>query len=122
MVLAFAVYSLMVYMRIDEGKIVSAPDIQIKKGWQLWQNKNCQSCHQLYGLGGYMGPDLTNVCSIKGRSYAATFIRYGTGKMPNFHFNDSETQDLVAFLAWVDKSGKAKPSADLVHWWGVQNR
>lgn len=69
-----------------------------------------------------MGPDLTNVCSIKGRSYAAIFIRYGTGKMPNFHFNDSETQDLVAFLAWVDKSGKAKPPADLVHWWGVQNR
>lgn len=122
LVLAFTAYSLMVYTRADTGHSSPVPDAHIKNGWQLWQSKNCQSCHQLYGLGGYMGPDLTNVFSEKGGRYAATFIKYGTGKMPNFHFSDSETQDLICFLAWIDKSGKTNIPANLVHWWGVENK
>ena len=122
LVLAFAVYSLAVYMHVDERNGASIPDMHIKRGWQLWQDKNCQSCHQLYGLGGYMGPDLTNVCSDKGHSYAFTFIKYGTGKMPNFHLSDSEARDIVSFLTWIDKSGRTKMSAHFVHWWGIQNK
>ena len=36
------------------------------EGKIVFQKYNCISCHQLYGLGGYLGPDLTNVISEKG--------------------------------------------------------
>ena len=81
---------------------------EVKKGKMLWQEKNCSACHQLYGLGGYMGPDLTNVISTtgKGETYAEAFIRSGTKAMPNFRFADDEVKSLVAFLKHVDASGK----------------
>ncbi len=63
-----------------------------------------------------MGPDLTNVTSDSGKNkkYLQTFIRYGTGKMPNFNLSDSEVSNLIAFLYWVDKSGKSKVPKDCV--------
>jgi nitric oxide reductase subunit C len=89
---------------------VTSPDVHALAGWKVWQQNNCQSCHQIYGLGGYMGPDLTNVVSDSGESkqYLQTFIKYGTGKMPDFHLSDSEVNNLVAFLHWIDKSGRSK--------------
>lgn len=109
-------------MHTEDRNNVPPPDRHIQAGWQLWQDKNCQSCHQLYGLGGYMGPDLTNVYSDKGARYMQTFIKYGTGKMPDFHLNDSEIQSLISFLAWIDKSGKSKIPASVVHWWGISSK
>ena len=35
----------------------------VAEGRLVWQKYNCHTCHQLYGLGGYLGPDLTNVYS-----------------------------------------------------------
>src|SRR5690554_1410938 len=35
------------------------------QGQNLWLKNNCNSCHQIYGLGGYLGPDLTNVYSFR---------------------------------------------------------
>lgn len=81
---------------------------EVKHGKMLWQKKNCTACHQLYGLGGYMGPDLTNVISAQGKGeyYAEAFLRAGTLTMPNFHFTDDEVKSLIAFLKYVDASGK----------------
>lgn len=83
------------------------PTEQALGGLSIWQQKNCQSCHQLYGLGGYMGPDLTNVISdsARGPMFARAFIQGGSLKMPNFNFTKEETDQLIAFLTWVDKSG-----------------
>ena len=64
------------------------------EGKLLWQQKNCASCHQIYGLGGYLGPDLTNVISSKGMDYARTFIETGTQKMPNLHLNKIEIDSI----------------------------
>lgn len=88
---------------------------------EIWQSKNCQSCHQLYGLGGYMGPDLTNTAgdSSKSEKYMFTLIKYGTGKMPDFQLSDKEVNNVIAFLSWVDKSGKSKVSKESVHWTGT---
>lgn len=78
-----------------------------KKGKLLFQKYNCTACHQLYGLGGYMGPDLTNIISLpgKGKDFARAFIMSGTQRMPNFHLNEEEVNDLVAYLEYVDKTG-----------------
>ena len=120
----FAIYTSFVYTRCDQKNAPqSLPDARITAGWAIWQEKNCQSCHQMYGLGGYLGPDLTNVASdsFKGEKYLYTFIKYGTGRMPNFNLNDSEVNHLVAFLIWVDRSGKNNVPGNKVTWAGNYN-
>jgi nitric oxide reductase subunit C len=116
--ICFALYSLAVY-RYSAGSSESAPSAAANEGWKVWQEKNCQSCHQLYGLGGYMGPDLTNVISKKGAGHVHTFVQYGTGRMPNFHLNSREIESITAFLAWVDQSGNATVPDSVVHWTGT---
>lgn len=114
--LAFLSYTVWIYAYCD-NKIVY-PDNTVMNGWQTWQDKNCQSCHQLYGLGGYMGPDLTNVAKTKSERHIRTYIKYGTGRMPNFHLSDTETENLQAFLLWVNKTGTATVPPEAVHWSG----
>lgn len=116
LLLVFISYTIWVYAYCDT-KIIYA-DTHVKQGWAIWQEKNCQSCHQLYGLGGYMGPDLTNVSGTRSCNYLKTFIKYGTGRMPNFHLADSEVDNVVAFLSWVDKTGRADVPENAVHWSG----
>jgi len=121
---AFIGYTYWVYSYCDKREVhQSIPSREAKKGWSLWQAKNCQTCHQLYGLGGYLGPDLTNVVadSNKNKLYLQTFIKYGTGSMPNFHLNDSEINNLIAFLYWVNESGKSKVPKEVVTWTGNYN-
>ena len=103
----FIAYTIMVYSNCDRRNTNdSIPGRQALAGWKTWQAKNCQSCHQIYGLGGYLGPDLTNIASdsTKNEVYIRTFIKYGTGRMPNFYLDDSEVSNLIAFLNWIDKS------------------
>jgi nitric oxide reductase subunit C len=80
-------------------------------GKMIWQERNCSACHQLYGLGGFLGPDLTNVYSATGKGplYIKVFVRSGTTVMPSFDLSDKELEHLAAFLAHVDASGKADP-------------
>jgi nitric oxide reductase subunit C len=77
------------------------------QGQQIWQQNNCFSCHQLYGLGGYLGPDLTNVFSSenKGPEYIKAFLNSGVKSMPKFHFSETEKEAIVTFLQEVDRSG-----------------
>ena len=80
---------------------------QAIRGELLWQENNCTSCHQLYGLGGYMGPDLTNIVSkpTKGPVYLKAFLNSGVKAMPSFNFTEGEKDDIVAFLSHVDATG-----------------
>ncbi len=112
LLLAYFVYSLSVYYGTSGEK----PSTEVQKGFAQWQSKNCQSCHQLYGLGGYMGPDLTNLMSAKekGAAYASVFIKNGSARMPAFHLSDKEVGQLIAFLQWVDRSGRSAVPADRV--------
>jgi nitric oxide reductase subunit C len=114
---AFVAYSVCVYLYRDPAAVKDKPNAIVLAGWNTWQQKNCQSCHQLYGLGGYMGPDLTNV--VRTRSNLYPFIKYGTGKMPNFHLTDKEVSEVIAFLSWVDKTGEAAVPPEAVHWSGT---
>lgn len=96
-----------------------AADPQVRRGIGIWQANNCAACHQLYGLGGYMGPDLTNVFSTKGPLYISTFVRSGTGRMPAHPLTDTDMDALVRFLQWVDASGHAAVPDSAVHWSGT---
>lgn len=110
-------YTGFVYRYSDSRPDLPPPDPEVVSGKALWQTKNCQSCHQLYGLGGYMGPDLTNVAA-KGPAYMQAFLKGGTRKMPDFHLTEPEMHRLIAFLEWVDQTGRNKIPDSAMHWTG----
>lgn len=103
----FLVYSFQIYysLPVSQASISQAAD----NGKMLWQKNNCVSCHQTYGLGGYLGPDLTNVYSKKGTIYISAILKAGTNIMPNLNLTDMEIDDLIAYLKEIDQSGKADP-------------
>lgn len=74
-------------------------------GRQIWHTKNCQACHQMYGFGGFLGPDLTNVASRIERSQLAAQLSRGEGQMPRFDMNNDEIDALWAFLEAMNKTG-----------------
>jgi mono/diheme cytochrome c family protein len=65
-----------------------------------------------------MGPDLTNVISTRGAAYSRAFIAAGTTRMPNFGLAEDQISDLVAYLAFVDKTGTYPPQDYDVLWTG----
>lgn len=93
----------------------------VQAGFEVFQANNCIACHQLYGLGGYMGPDLTNVASDpeKGPEYARAFIEYGTGRMPDFELGEAEIDSLIQFLHFTAASGQYPPVAPKLNWNGT---
>ena len=104
---SFLYYSFTLYSRLPvQTTTVNAGAL---KGKILWQQYNCNSCHQVYGLGGYLGPDLTNVYSRKGGDYITAFLKSGTEIMPNFHLQKNEINYLLAYLKNIDQSGKSDP-------------
>jgi len=103
----FFTYSYFIYRFSDNHSASIEPGTKAATGKLLWQKYNCTACHQLYGMGGYMGPDLTNVISAegKGEEYTRIFIKYGTKRMPDFHINDSDAACIIAYLKYVDSTG-----------------
>ena len=86
---AFVIYSALVYTAQPNLTQSLPRTARVQHGQQLFQEHNCVACHQFYGLGGYMGPDLTNVMSLKGRAYAEAFIRAGSVQMPTKSMSNS---------------------------------
>jgi nitric oxide reductase subunit C len=100
----FSVYNYFLYTsKTDYGTIhLSEKAIQ---GENLWLKNNCNSCHQLYGLGGYLGPDLTNVYARQNKDYLKAMLNSGIKVMPRFNFNTTEKEALIQFLKEVDQTG-----------------
>ena len=107
LVTVFIIYNLNIYF--NRVSASSAPHLSQSaiKGEQIWQDNNCTACHQFYGLGGYLGPDLTNLISnpAKGPEYAKAFFNSGVKSMPKFNFTEEEKNNLVEFLKAVDQTG-----------------
>lgn len=109
---SFLIYSFSIYLGPLSKK--ANPEFnseEAARGRLIWQNHNCQSCHQLYGLGGYLGPDLTNVISDprKGEVVIRALIKSGTKQMPAYDLSENEIHGLLEFLKSVDASGVADP-------------
>lgn len=116
---AFIVYSSQVYTSGTQRVHAEPISDEARYGQQVYQANNCIACHQFYGLGGYMGPDLTNVISKRGEAYSRAFITAGTARMPNFELNESEVAALIAYLGFVDQTGTYPPENYEVQWTGV---
>jgi nitric oxide reductase subunit C len=117
----FMAYSMYVYTAGTQMPQPVAFDEKASAGQQLFQDNNCIACHQFYGLGGYMGPDLTNIISAtgKGPMYASAFIKNGTVNMPNFQLTDEQTDAVIAFLTYVDAAGKYPVENFRIRWYGT---
>ncbi len=102
----FCGYNYLIYTS-KEKEIHVELSLQAIHGQKLWQNNNCWSCHQIYGLGGYLGPDLTNTYSNrnKGENYIKAFLNSGIKSMPKFNFSEVEKNAIVAYLKLIDSTG-----------------
>lgn len=115
LIVLYAGFSAMVYTYGTESSIVlpGKEMEQAGKGKILFQENNCIACHQIYGLGGYLGPDLTTAYSDKsrGEAYMRAMLQSGGSRMPAYHFNKDEINSIIAYLKYVDSTATpVKPS------------
>jgi len=107
LLMGFLSYSFYLYISLPVKKNPTNPVADAGK--LVWQKYNCNACHQVYGLGGYLGPDLTNVYSRRGTAYIQAFLTTGINAMPVFHLSAEEKNALLTFMKEMDASGKADP-------------
>lgn len=91
----------------------------VSAGKRIWEDNNCMGCHTLFGEGAYYAPELTKVVERRGKPWLRVFLKDPEAmfpnerKMVNYHFNDAQIEDAIAFLEWcgkVDLNGfPAKP-------------
>lgn len=80
---------------------------EVHRGKDLWDQSNCMGCHTLLGEGAYYAPELTRVIERRGAVFVRAMIKDpeamypGQRKMQNYHFNDGQIEDLVAFFVWI---------------------
>ena len=115
----FVIYSLTIYTNGTEAPHLPKMSAEAQLGQRLFQENNCIACHQIYGLGGYMGPDLTNTYSKKGAAYSRAFIDAGTARMPRLGLSADEVDALIAYMAFVDATGTYPPDEYRIQWTGV---
>lgn len=117
LVTGFLAYSFFLYLSLPvKGRV---PGEAAEKGKLVWQQYNCGACHQVYGLGGFLGPDLTNVYSSRGPAYIKVFLKNGTNIMPDFRLTEKEMNALTGFLQNIDSSGKSSPKTFAIKYDGT---
>jgi nitric oxide reductase subunit C len=112
LVVAYLLVSLIAYTdypRSLHEEPVVLNDLE-RQGLQIWRDNNCQACHQIYGFGGFLGPDLTNrVSADRPNEEFRTLLREGVPPMPAFGFSDAQQDALLAYLRAVDRTGQGQP-------------
>lgn len=79
------------------------------RGKTIWDKNNCMGCHTILGEGAYYAPELTKVVDRRGKEWIRAFLKDpeamfpGQRKMVNYHFDEAQIEDVVAFLDWVGK-------------------
>lgn len=79
---------------------------EVVAGKRTWQEKNCNDCHTILGIGGYYAPELTKVSERWEDADLKRFLSDPQGTMPgatmpNQHLSDEEIANLVTFFNWV---------------------
>ncbi len=95
----FVVQSGLVYSD-DVDLVLSEEAIQ---GRKLFHENACQVCHQLWGQGGFLGPDLTNAGSRVDEARLSSLLTIGSGQMPALHFSEDQIRAVRAFLTEIDR-------------------
>ena len=108
LLISFVIYSFIIYTKGTESDVVLSENelSLVKQGKQIYQQYNCMSCHQIYGLGGYLGPELTTAWSDKhrGEEFIKAFLKSGGRRMPDFKFEPHQIDALTSYLKYVDST------------------
>lgn len=82
---------------------------QARQGQALFRSHGCQSCHALFGMGGFLGPDLTNAAARVPPARFDELLQSGSGPMPAYHLQAPDRAALWAYLQALDASGQGTP-------------
>ena len=99
LVLSFGVQTGLVYSDVRSEPL----SVAAREGRALWKAHACQTCHQFYGQGGFLGPDLTHAASRVDSTRLVSLLTVGSGQMPPLGFSDAETAAMAAFLREMDR-------------------
>lgn len=94
----------------------------VARGKHVWEKHSCINCHTIMGEGAYFAPEVGNVLARWGgdkdmKSAKETLKAWmksqpsgvaGRRQMPNFKLNETELDDLAAFLEWTGKINTQK--------------
>lgn len=75
-------------------------------GADIWRSKNCAACHSIFGLGGHIGPDLTNAYGSMEPDYLDYVLKDGIRKMQNFELSETERTELIHYLKHINSLGE----------------
>lgn len=110
LIACFAGQSFLVYLDPLPTESLSSEAAQ---GRRIWHSRNCQSCHQFYGFGGFLGPDLTNGASRFGPQRLERLLTEGSGVMPAFDLSHDEAAAVYEFLKAMDTTGQGQAKVEL---------
>lgn len=105
--MALALVAVTLAAHLDPGRArapVLGPSAAL--GRAAWLARGCGTCHALYGLGGLLGPDLTNVVSRRGRHLVVSVLAQGRGAMPRLGLTAQEISRIADYLEAVDRTGR----------------
>lgn len=105
LVTCFIIQSCLVYFDPTDAEPLALEAIT---GKRLWHRHNCQSCHQLYGFGGFLGPDLTNVMDRATPERIEQLLTFGSAQMPAFNLPSREIAAIGAFLSSMNETGRGQ--------------
>ena len=105
LILCFCLQTFLVYSDSSDTAPLSS---QALEGRRLWHKHGCQTCHQIYGYGGFLGPDLTNAASRLTRPRLDALLTEGSGAMPAFGFKPTQIDAIEAYLGALDKTGQGQ--------------
>ena len=111
LVICFGIQSALVYTDPSSSPPLTA---KAHAGRNLWHQYNCQSCHQIYGFGGFLGPDLTNASQRIAPLRMQQVLTSGSGLMPAFNLNEVEIAAINEYLKALNETGVGQAKAKLV--------
>ena len=90
----------------------------VVRGKRVWEKHACINCHTILGEGAYFAPELGNVWARYGgpedpetaRELLKAWMQSqpsgveGRRQMPQFNLSDQESDDLVNFFEWVNRT------------------
>jgi mono/diheme cytochrome c family protein len=85
-----------------EGEVPGVPELT--EGRRLFETHGCRGCHKLEGVGGSIGPDLTEEGAIRRypqwleRHFLAPNTVSPNSPMPNFHFTKEQARALTFYM------------------------